>query len=69
MEKHPRGLALILSNTEFENDTLPRRLGGEIDEINLKRLFDRLGFEVQSHPNKSKDVRNVKTLTTSKQSV
>lgn len=54
MASRPRGVALIISNTVFENDVCDRRYGGEVDEDNLQRLFKDLGFELDIHRNKNR---------------
>ena len=46
MESQPRGLALIINNETFDNDTLPSRTGSVVDANNLDCLFLQLGFSV-----------------------
>eukprot|EP00058_Branchiostoma_floridae_P028450 XP_002613941.1 hypothetical protein BRAFLDRAFT_67496 [Branchiostoma floridae] len=54
MESKPRGLALILSNTRFGQESkLEDRPGGEIDFDNVQSLLDRLGFHVETGVDKS----------------
>lgn len=38
----PRGLALIINNRRFE--TMPERLGTDVDEANFSLLFRQLGY-------------------------
>lgn len=45
----PRGLALIINNRYFVS--MPERLGTDIDEVNLNRLFHQLGYVVLVHRN------------------
>lgn len=40
----PRGLALIINNRHFE--TMPERIGTDVDETNLRNLFRQLDYEV-----------------------
>ncbi|KAI8506321.1 luteolysis [Branchiostoma belcheri] len=49
MDRRPRGYALILSNTEFDNS--PNRKGGEADLSNMIALFEGLSFETYILPN------------------
>lgn len=53
MKSNPRGVALIISVINFENNNMPERDGGEIDEENLNRLFYYLEFTVVIHRNKT----------------
>lgn len=46
MTSRPRGHALIISNIEFPDFDPPKRLGGEVDETELRGLLRRCGFEV-----------------------
>ncbi|XP_019615401.1 PREDICTED: caspase-2-like [Branchiostoma belcheri] len=49
MRRRPRGYALILSNTKFDNS--PNRKGGEADLSNMIALFEGLSFETYILPN------------------
>ena len=49
MRNNPRGMALIIDNEEFVNDTMPRREGSQLDANNLDILFEELGFKVHSY--------------------
>ena len=44
MTSHPRGMALIIDNEDFEN--LPSRRGSSVDTDCLAKLFQQLGFFV-----------------------
>ncbi len=45
MASKPKGFALIINNINFEGNPEPRR-GSEFDEKNLRRLLEKLGFDV-----------------------
>nr|XP_015193497.1 PREDICTED: caspase-2-like isoform X1 [Lepisosteus oculatus] len=55
MTSRPRGLALVISNVDFQPVTpdLEPRAGGEVDEETLSRLFTELGFRVTLHRNQT----------------
>lgn len=44
MRSKPRGLVLIITNIHYEKE--PPRISAEHDEINLRELFEQMGFEV-----------------------
>jgi hypothetical protein len=56
MTSHPRGLALIINNIQFQCEPNRTRLGAEKDSDNLKRLLDQMGFEVIVETNVTKQV-------------
>ncbi|VDK61464.1 unnamed protein product [Anisakis simplex] len=45
----PRGLALIINNRYFQ--TMPERLGTDVDESNFSRLLQQLGYSVTVYRN------------------
>ncbi|XP_058794751.1 caspase b-like [Phymastichus coffea] len=49
MQSHPRGLVLIITNTEFEH--LTHRPSATKDKENLTKLFEEMGFCVQTFEN------------------
>uniref|UniRef100_A0AC34RCL8 Caspase-8 n=1 Tax=Panagrolaimus sp. JU765 TaxID=591449 RepID=A0AC34RCL8_9BILA len=52
----PKGLALIINNERFSgSDQYSRRLGTDVDESNLRKLFEKLGYRVQVDRNLSAD--------------
>ncbi|MBN3325089.1 CLCN1 protein, partial [Atractosteus spatula] len=55
MSSRPRGLALVISNVDFQPVTpdLEPRAGGEVDEETLSRLFTELDFRVTVHRNQT----------------
>ncbi|XP_033897871.1 caspase-2 [Acipenser ruthenus] len=55
MLSSPRGLALVVSNVQFDPTThdLDFRSGGEVDEITLTNLFSALDFRVKVLTNKT----------------
>ncbi|KAJ8354982.1 hypothetical protein SKAU_G00225490 [Synaphobranchus kaupii] len=55
MASSPRGLALVISNVTFDPPApdLDRRVGGEVDEVVLRKLFTELDYTVMLHKNLS----------------
>ncbi|XP_035247712.1 caspase-2 [Anguilla anguilla] len=55
MASSPRGLALVISNVTFDPPApdLDRRVGGEVDEDVLRKLFAELDYTVALHKNLS----------------
>lgn len=51
-----RGSVLLLNNIEFII-AKKKRIGADIDHINITKLFDEMGFRVSSHQNKTAKVR------------
>ncbi|KAJ8289905.1 hypothetical protein GJAV_G00006610 [Gymnothorax javanicus] len=53
MASNPRGLALVISNVTFDPPApdLDRRVGGEVDEEVLRKLFTELDYTVMLHKN------------------
>jgi hypothetical protein len=43
---NPKGLALIINNHRF-NGRLPDRLGTDVDEVNVTRLLQQIGYKVK----------------------
>lgn len=58
MASSPRGLALVISNVTFDPPApdLDRRVGGEVDEEVLRKLFTELDYTVRLHRNLSVQV-------------
>jgi hypothetical protein len=46
MEKSPHGIALIINNKNFDNNDEATRYGTEIDEENLAKVFQYLGYRI-----------------------
>ncbi|XP_050713856.1 caspase-1-like isoform X1 [Eriocheir sinensis] len=49
----PPGLVLLLNYRKFSEVTHPEREGAEYDTINLVSVFEQMGYEVESHENKT----------------
>ena len=49
MKKHPHGICVIINNVNFHDGT--KREGAEVDDRELKNLFEALGFTVHVRKN------------------
>lgn len=49
MRSKPRGLVLIITNIHFKHPEIESRNSAVHDELNLKRLFEQMGFQVITH--------------------
>lgn len=46
-----RGICLIINNVTFETNLLPTRKGSDMDAFRFRKIFEQLGFEVESKRN------------------
>ena len=56
MGSKPRGYFLMINNVEFTNNIEKTRKGSEVDEQNLKDLFEQLGFVVEPYRDQGLEV-------------
>ncbi|XP_014603676.1 PREDICTED: caspase-2-like [Polistes canadensis] len=49
MRSKPRGLVLIITNIDYKSDILKSRKSAIHDQTNLKKLFEEMGFFVETH--------------------
>lgn len=59
MSSRQRGICLIINNVSFELDSLPARIGSDMDAHRFKKIFTQLGFEVESKRNVTSDKMKV----------
>lgn len=51
-----KGICLFFNNIEFVNPEDKKREGAEVDQENLKKLFEQIGIDFRPHVNKTKKV-------------
>jgi caspase-like apoptosis-related cysteine protease len=60
MNHKRRGMAIIFNNEYFDNHSLKRRNGTNVDRDNLESTMQHLGFKVAVHDNLgSKDIMKI----------
>jgi caspase-like apoptosis-related cysteine protease len=60
MNHNRRGMAIIFNHEDFDNPSLKRRFGTNVDRDNLKHTLNGLGFEVTVYNDlKTEELMNI----------